>query len=549
MENIGVYKSIGADSPPMSAFDLSSKKLLDCDIGMLVPMLYEECIPGDVWELSMYNLVRAQAMVAPIYHRMQIVYHVFFIPLRICHKNFEEYMTRGLDGDQIITMSKIYNAQITAESRVDVNRYGLWDYFGLPMHDPSTGAMENTSTFTSQLPVYDWPWRVFWTVWRAYYRDENIQTQWPGTSIDIGQGDDEMIDSLESFLDHYTGSSGSPPVVPTCDLIPYVCWEKDYFAAGLPWQQRGTAPLIPISGTTSADWPAVSTSGGNIAMERAAGAIAPYNAVTKTILEENTIAFTATGVDINELRLAITTQLFFEAHARGGYRYSEQLITDYGVRSKDQRLNIPEYIGGSKQPMIISEVIQTSETGTTEQGNMAGHGIGVGEEFIGRYRVPEHGFILGIMHIKPEAIYQQGIHRKFTRETALDWYRPIFANLSEQAVLKQELFFSRDGATTDETTFSYIPAFDEYRTAQSIVCGKMANDLDDWHFSRQFDSAPSLNEAFITMEQLSQNRRDAFAVSGVGAGTLGEFLVDWYNVNKVARPMPWIADPSRMGMV
>lgn len=150
------------------------------------------------------------------------------------------------------------------------------------------------------------------------------------------------------------------------------------------------------------------------------------------------------------------------------------------------------------------------------------------------------------MSIVPEAKYQQGINRKWVREDKEDFYRPEFAHISEQPILKQEVFFTADGATTDETTFAYQSAWDEYRTNRSIVTGKIASDLNYWHLSRLFSGAPSFNEDFITTEQLSQNRRDAWAVTDVENGTYGQFMIQWRNITKAIRLMPFISDPGML---
>lgn len=554
----GIFEQTSGMRPGRTGFDLSHNKLFDADIGKLTPVLLTEVLPGDVFDLQNISLIRAQPLVTPIYHRLQATCHYYFVPNRIVMPDFEKFITGGRTGDESVTMPTIFSDAID-DLNVRVDRYGLWDYFGLPMHDPATGVPENSSIFTDPLPVMDLPWRVYWAIWRDYYRDSNIQTTYPNSSILCGETDEERLSNLDDFIREFTLDS-MENICP-CDIPAFRCFQKDIFTSALPFQQRGTAPVIPISGTSSASWTssdfvASSPPGMPSVPEFENSSLdsrlfLPSGGTTNALdfFNGNTVNFTATGVNISDLRLAVQTQRFLEAAARGGYRYNEWIRGIFGVSPTDARLQRPEYIGGSKTPIIISEIIQNSESNTTPQGTLSGHGMAVSEGGAGRYRAEEHGFIIGILSIMPEAIYQQGIPRQLSKSSRYDYYNPAFAHLSEQEILKQELFFSRDGATTDETRFGFQAAFDEYRTMQSMVCGKLASDLTDWHLSRIFDSPPSLNEEFLTTQSLSENRRNSFAVPGCEANTQAEFLVQWRNVVRAVRPLPYISDPGLLDHV
>ena len=242
----------------------------------------------------------------------------------------------------------------------------------------------------------------------------------------------------------------------------------------------------------------------------------------------------ATPIDIASLRLSFQVQRWMERNARAGVRYTEFLKAHYGVNPRDDRLDRPEYIGGLKQPLLFTEVLQTSETATTPQGNLAGHGLSISQENIGKYRVNEIGLIMGIMRIMPKPAYQQGIDRQWLRVTKFDYYFPLFANLSEQDIMQGELYW-QDNDAQNNTIFGYCGAYDEMRVKQNMVCGQFRDIFDYWHISRQFAAAPALNESFVQCVP----RKDIFAATSEPG-----FMVQYGNIIKALRPMPIIAEPG-----
>ena len=309
----------------------------------------------------------------------------------------------------------------------------------------------------------------------------------------------------------------------------------------LPWQQRGTAPALPISGTTHAVWGAVQASGtynvtpAGVFQTSVPPNYRPKDADTKGLLEANTIDLSsATTFNVADLRLVFQIQKWLERNARSGVRYTEFLRSHFGVSPRDDRLQRPEYVGGSKSPIIISEVLQTSETSTSPQGNMAGHGISASSTYCGKYRATEYGVMMGIMSIMPRSMYQQGINRQWMRKTKYDYYFPEFANLSEQAVKNYELYVSGDN-TADDLIFGYQGRYDEMRTKQNMVCGQMRNTFSYWHLGRIFSSQPALNSSFITCVP----RKDIFA-----APSEPGLIVQIANLIKAWRPMPIQSNPG-----
>ena len=490
------YQHVGALRPGRSMFDLSYEKKFTCDMAQLIPVMCDEVVPGDFLKIGNQAVIRFQPLVAPILHQINMYVHYFFVPYRLLWEDWEEFISGGTDGTFADPIPEWEPTNTTVGS--------LWDYLGFPTGVDPDGAY----------PI-DFPRRAYNFVYNEYYRDQTLQT--------------EVALNNESILNR--------------------CWEKDYFTSSLPWQQRGPAPAMPIAGTTSAVWT-------NSVISQGVGSsnlMVPHTAGTKKILNadatgaanalkafnSNTIDLSvASTFDIADLRLAFQIQKWMERNARAGVRYTEFLKSHFGISPRDERLDRPEYIGGSKVPIIISEVLQTSSTdATTPQGNLAGHGITVSDAFCGRYLAQEYGLIMGIMSVMPRSAYSQGINRQWLRRTKYDFYFPEFANLSEQAILKAEILAKDADSTHNQDIFGYQGRYDEMRTKQSLVCGDMRSTFDYWHLGRQFNagSPPALNADFVKCVP----RKDVFAVPSEPG-----LIVSFGNIIKAFRPLPYISEPG-----
>ena len=496
MSKRNVFSEVGGLHPRRSVFDLSYEKKLTCDMAQLIPVMCDEVVPGDVFKIGNQAVVRFQPLVAPILHEINMYVHYFFVPYRILWDDWEDFISGGVDGqfaDPIPEWEPTENIQGS-----------LWDFFGFPVGVDPDGAY----------PL-DFPRRAYNLVYNEYYRDENLQT--------------EVALTNEKILNR--------------------AWEKDYFTSSLPWQQRGTAPALPISGTTSAIWPDASFlfSSGATPDVRLGESMYPNQMIisgtgnlagAKNFMHSNTVDLsTATTFDIADLRLAFQIQKWMERNARAGVRYTEFLRAHFGVSPRDERLQRPEYIGGSKAPCIISEVLQTSSTdATTPQGNLAGHGITVSDAYCGKYHAQEFGLIIGIMSIMPRSAYSQGIDKQWLRKTKYDFYFPEFANLSEQAILNAEIC-ATGTSSHNQDIFGYQGRYDEMRTKNSQIVSGMRTTFDYWHLGRQFDtgSPPVLNEDFIKCVP----RKDIFAVPSEPG-----LIVNFANIIKAFRPLPYMAVPG-----
>ena len=495
MSKRNVFSEVGGLHPRRSVFDLSYEKKLTCDMAQLIPVMCDEVVPGDVFKIGNQAVVRFQPLVAPILHEINMYVHYFFVPYRILWDDWEDFISGGADG-QFADPIPEWEPTITTEG-------SLWDFFGFPIGVDPDGAY----------PL-DFPRRAYNLVYNEYYRDENLQT--------------EVALTNETILNRG--------------------WEKDYYASALPWQQRGTAPALPISGTTSAVWlqsqiaptpPSHNSGFSNLAGDNAFYTTAnPNNVNALNFFNTNTVDLSsATTFDIADLRLAFQIQKWMERNARAGVRYTEFLRAHFGVSPRDERLQRPEYIGGSKAPCIISEVLQTSSTdSTTPQGNLAGHGITVSDAYCGKYHAQEFGLIIGIMSIMPRSAYSQGIDKQWLRKTKYDFYFPEFANLSEQAILNAEIC-ATGNSSHNQDIFGYQGRYDEMRTKNSQIVSGMRTTFDYWHLGRQFDtgSPPVLNEDFIKCVP----RKDIFAVPSEPG-----LIVNFANIIKAFRPLPYMAVPG-----
>lgn len=497
-----VFRHVGGVRPGRSAFDLSYEKLLTCDMGELIPVLCDEAVPGDIWEIGNMAVLRFQPLVAPIMHQVNMYVHYYFVPYRLIWDDWELFITGGPDGTDT-TVPPCFDDDIAVTPK---NGKGtLWDYFGFPVDVDPDGAYPS-----------DFPRRAYLKIYNDFYRDENF------------------IDELDiTDQDNYE--------------VLYRAWEKDYFTSALASQQRGTSPAFPIVGTTSAVWDDAlfidSATGTDLRASNTAstlgirleGATPRVNA--RDTFNENTVDIgSATPLDISDMRLGFQIQRWLERNNRAGARYTEFLKSHFNVSPSDDRLQRPEYIGGSKTPVIVSEVLQTSETDGSPQGNMAGHGIAVSAKYCAKYRVKEFGLIMGIMSVMPKPVYQQGINRQWLRTTRYDYYFPEFANLSEQAIMNVEIFAT--GVDTDNVDlFGYQGQYDEMRIKHNMVCGDFRDTYDYWHMSRQFagPAAPVLNQSFVECVP----RKDCFA-----APSEPGLLVQFGNLIKALRPLPLIANPG-----
>lgn len=439
-------------------FSLSHYKLLTCDMGELVPIGLTEVLPGDSIQQSTSALIRCSPMLAPVMHPVHVRIHHWFVPHRLVWDDFESFITGGEDGeDDSVFPTTAFGANLPAVG-------SLPDYFGMPTLVPGGYT-------TSALPF-----RGYQLIYNEWYRDQDLQTP--------------IVISKASGLDTTTGRS-----------LRNVAWEKDYFTSARPWETKGPDITVPIGDSA----PVTGTITTTFNKDMRLSGVAPPNPVVSNDTGSDAITAAsahsleadlsaATPVSINTLREAFALQRYQEARARYGSRYVEYLRY-LGVRSSDARLQRPEYLGGGRQTIQFSEVLQTAE-GDSPVGEMRGHGIGALRSNRYRRYFEEHGYIYSLLSVKPKTIYSQGVPRTFNRRTKEDFWQQELQHIGQQQVLNKEVYQAH---TNPEDVFGYQDRYDEYRRTESSIAGEFRTTaLDYWHLARIFSADPALNSTFVT---------------------------------------------------
>lgn len=548
-----IFNSIRMKRPRRNAFNLSYESKLTLNMGELVPIMCMPVVPGDKFRVKTESLVRLAPLVAPMMHRVNVFTHYFFVPNRLVWNQWEDFITKGVDGEDMPVFPKIQLGSRLATENIPLSDSSLWDYLGLPSIK-SIGGIELTSHSVNSVAVPEGfevsalPFRAYQMIYNEYYRDQNLT--------------DPIPFSLDS------GVTSAAMDVSALLTLRRRAWEKDYFTSALPWLQRGPEVTVPVQGT-GGDMDVVYRPGSNrqlwkdssgrdfengMAYEALFTMNDPEQLKQSILLAKNTRTATENrspeldpngtlkvnvdemGININDLRTSNALQRWFERNARGGSRYIEQILSHFGVRSSDARLQRPQFLGGGRMPISVSEVLQTSSTDeTSPQANMAGHGISAGINNGFKHYFEEHGYIIGIMSITPRSGYQQGVPKDFTKFDNMDFYFPEFAHLSEQEIKNKELYVTDDSAY-NEGTFGYTPRYAEYKYKASEAHGDFRGNLSFWHLNRIFDGRPNLNTTFV--ECNPSNR--VFATSETDDD---KFWVQMYQDVKALRLMPKYGTP------
>ena len=535
---MSIFSKVAMPRPQHNTFDLSHSRKFSMSIGKITPICVTECVPGDSFNIKTTQLLRFAPLISPVMHESSVYCHFFFVPNRLVWEHWEEYITGGEDAADPAYVPPVFPYFELGTGKV-VENGSLADYLGLPTGDAT--ALNNTK-------VSPLPFMAYNKIYNEYYRDQNL----------IDKRDD-------------VANSGDNTNYTAVNILQSRAWQHDYFTSALPWTQKGpeatiplgtTAPLVNSYGSAAdpniASWfrntdgtnyvnqdirsaPGVGPAGGFVAAGGGTGSAGQIDVTLHTEVDLTD----ATASSINDLRRAFRLQEWLERNARGGSRYIEVILAHFGVQSSDSRLQRPEFLGGSATPITISEVLQTSESGLsqedpattpTPQANMAGHGVSVGSSNYVSYKCEEHGYIMGLMTVMPKSAYQQGLPKHFSKFDKFEYYWPSFANIGEQPILNKEVYVDRtDGE--DDNTFGYTPRYAEYKYIPSTVHGEFRSTLDFWHMGRIFAARPVLNSTFIECQESEVDR--IFAVTE-GDENLYVYL---HNKIKARRPMPYFGTP------
>lgn len=534
-----------------SVFDRSHVYKTTFNEGQLIPYFVDEVIPGDTFTLNPVEFCRLATPVVPFMDNIYIESFFFFVPSRLVYDKWV-----NLCGEQENPEDSTDYLVPTVSLTGDMTNK-LPDYMGIAC---ASGTFNNVS-------VNCLPFRCYWTIWNEWFRDENLQK-----SVKVSKGETNTV--LEPMGQSTANPNYGLPSGVSNWYDPAPRGKRyDYFTGALPWPQKGPAVDLPLGQTADLSLSSGATIGlptasmynssdgrqhkatGILTNGSPAGGIYTYDTSTTSWTDKATSNVpvsgingwtvdltSATSITINSLRQAFMLQRYYEIDARGGTRYTEKLQAHFGVTNPDARLQRPEFLGSHSSMMNINPVTQTSSTdSTTPQGNLAAYGLNAQRYHAFTKSFSEFGYVIGLINVRADLTYQQGVNKMWLRSDVLDFYWPSFAHLGEQSIQNIEIYCQ--GNEDDKKVFGYQERYAEYRYKPSLITGQFRSTykepLDIWHLSQKFATLPTLSDEFI---------QDHPPISRVVAvPSYPHFLLDVKFNLKCIRPMPMYGIPGMMG--
>jgi hypothetical protein len=495
-------------------FNRDQTILTTFDSGKLIPFFVDEVLPGDTFQVDTSAIIRMTTPKYPVMDDAFVDFYYFYCPNRILWDNFKEFMGEVNETPWIPKKThKVPTIVVQGSKSSGPIEESILDYMGIP------------TKIKKDFEINALPIRAYIKIWNEYFRDQNVENAAVLKTDDTkAYYADDKNASVETTL-KYANTGGR--------CLP-VNRFHDYFSSCLPYPQRGPEVTLPITGNapvglykndklnefgtvngnqaiyfnqyiTAGSVPGISNSQAgnrNSLVYGSSSKTENIGDVAYLAANLNTVAATT----INELRNAIAVQQYYEAMARGGSRYREQVQALWDVTISDKTAQIPEYLGGGRYRIGMNQIVQTSgqqgenDTPIGETGAMSVTPI---NESSFTKSFEEHGFVIGVLCVRHNRTYQQGLERFWSREDRLDYYVPQFANLGEQPVKKKEIMLTGD--TTDEETFGYQEAWADYRMKPNRVSGLMRSNaqgtLDFWHYADNYSTVPTLSQEWMTEDK------------------------------------------------